>query len=83
MFTGFDGTFSLQVKPDSKPYQVSLVHVAYALQKPFKEELEKLQQQDIMTPLDIDEMVEWYNSFILILKPNGRVRLCIDQARLN
>ena len=31
----FDGTFSLQLKPDSKPYQVPLRHVAYMLQKPF------------------------------------------------
>ena len=38
----FEGTFSLQLKPDSKPYQVPPRHVAYALQKPFKEELEHL-----------------------------------------
>ena len=45
VFTGigcFDGTFSLQVKLDSKPYQVPPWNVAYALQKPFKEELERL-----------------------------------------
>ena len=36
----FYGIFSLQVKPDSKPYQAPLRHIAYALQKPFKEELE-------------------------------------------
>ena len=52
---GFDGTFSLQVKPDSKPYQAPLRHVAYALQKHFKEELESLQQQDITTPLSMDD----------------------------
>ena len=34
----FDGMFSLQVKPDSKPYQAPPRCVAYALQKPFKEE---------------------------------------------
>ena len=45
VFTGigcFDGTFSLQIKPGSKPYQAPTQHVAYALQKPFKEELERL-----------------------------------------
>ena len=36
----FEGTFSLQLKPDSKPYQAPPRHVAYALQKLFKEELE-------------------------------------------
>ena len=40
VFTGigcFDGMFSLQVKPDSKPYQEPLRCFADALQKPFKE----------------------------------------------
>ena len=38
----FEGTFSLQLKPNSKPYQAPPRHVAYVLQKPFKEELECL-----------------------------------------
>ena len=76
-FTGiecFDGTFLLEVKPDSKPYQAHQWHVTYRLQKPFKEELERLQLQDIITPLGIEEMVEGCNSFILIPKPSGKVR---------
>ena len=36
----FEGTFSLQLKPDSQPYQVPPRHVACALQKPFKKELQ-------------------------------------------
>ena len=36
----FEGTFSLQLKLDSKPYQVLPRHIAYALQKLFKEELQ-------------------------------------------
>ena len=40
----FDGTFSLQLKLDSKPYQVPLRCVAYVLQEPFKEELKQLQE---------------------------------------
>ena len=38
----FKGTFSLQLKPNSKPYQTPPRRVAYALQIPFKEELEHL-----------------------------------------
>ena len=49
----------------------------------FKEELERFQQQAIITPLGIDEMTEWCNIFVLIPKPNGKVRLCLDPARLN
>ena len=36
----FEGTFSLQLKPDSKLYQAPPRSVAYALQKPFQEELQ-------------------------------------------
>ena len=53
VFTGigcFKGTFSLQLKPDSKPYQAPPRCVAYVLQKPLQEELERLQQLDIIAP---------------------------------
>ena len=69
--------FSLQLKPDSKPYQVLTRHMAYALQKPFQEELERLQKLDILAPL------EWCNSFVLVPKANGKVRLCLDPACLD
>ena len=58
----FEGTFSLQLKADSKPYQAPPRHVAYALQKPFKEELRCLQEMDIITLLGVDETSKWGNS---------------------
>ena len=64
----FDGTYPLQVKQDSKPYWVPQRCIAYILQQLFKEELEHLQQQDIITQLGIDETAEWCNSFVLVLK---------------
>ena len=75
--------FSLQVKPDSKPYQTPQRCVVYALQKSFKEWLEQIQQQDIITPLGMNEIVEWCNSFILVPMSNGKLRLYMDPARLN
>ena len=53
----FEGTFSLQLKPDSIPYQVPPRHVAYALQKLFKKELDWLQKMDIITPLGVNKTV--------------------------
>ena len=79
----FKGTFSLQLKSDSKPYQMPHRCVVYALQKPFKEEQEHLQKMDIITPLGVGEMAEWCNSFVLVPKANGKVRLCLDPAQLN
>ena len=79
----FEGTFSLQFKPNSKPYQVPPRHVAYGLQQPFKEELKHLQEMDIISPLGVDKMVQWCISFVLAPKADGKVRLCLDPAWLN
>ena len=79
----FEGTFSLQLRPDSKPYLVPPRHVAYALQKLFKEELDCLQKLDIIMPLGVDETVEWCNRFVLVPRTNGKFRSCLDPAGLN
>ena len=42
----FKGTFSLQLKPNSRPYQAPPRHVEYVLQKPFKEELDGREECD-------------------------------------
>ena len=61
IFNGIEclqGTFSLLLKPDSKAYQVPPRHMAYLLQKPFKEELQHLEELDIIAPLGVDKMAE-------------------------
>ena len=58
----FKGTLSVKVKDNAKPYQMPLRHIAYALQEPFRKELERLQEQQIIAPLGVDKMVEWCNT---------------------
>ena len=79
----FKGTFSLQLKPECRLCQAPPGHVPYVLQNPFKDELDQLQRMDIITPLGVDKMVEWCNSFVLVPKGNGNVRLCLHPAWLN
>ena len=74
-------TFSLQSQLIS--HTIPQSHVAYALQKPLKIELEWLQQLSIILPLQMDEAAEWYNNFVLAPMCNGEVRLCLDPARLD
>ena len=33
--------------------------------------------------LDMDEAAEWFNSFVLVPKSNGKVSLCLGPVRLN
>ena len=70
------------LNPNSRLYQVPPRHVACALQKLFKDELDRLQQLDIITPLGVDKMSECCYSFMLVPKANGKVMLCLDPAWL-
>ena len=38
---------------------------------------------DIITPLGVDKTAEWCNSFVLVSKVNGKVKLCLDPVKLN
>ena len=72
------------MKEDSKPYQVPLKCRVNALQKPFKEEVQWLQQLDMnVVPLGVEKTADWCNSFVLVTKPNGKICFCLDPSRLN
>ena len=76
----FKGRFSLPLKLDSKPYQAPPRHIAYALQKLFKEELQQPQELDIIMLMGVDETAEGCNTFVLVPKANSKVQLCLDPA---
>ena len=73
----------MQAKEGSHPYQMPQRRVAYTLQELLKEEQERLQGLQVIVPLGFHETSEWYNSFMLVPKTNGKVKLCLDPARPN
>ena len=78
------------------PVQIKLTHNAVPVQKPprrvplalkdqFKQELDNMVSQGILSKLD-DANVnapEWLNSFVVVKKPNGKLRICLDPTDLN
>ena len=46
-----------------------------------KEELERMQEQGVIVP--VDETTEWCSGLVVILKPSGKVRLCVGITPLN
>ena len=76
VFTGiscFNGTFKLQMREGSHLYQAPPRRVAFALLKPLSEELDRLQKQQIIVPLDVVETSECCNSFMLVPKQIERL----------
>ena len=46
-----------------------------------KEELDRLVEQSVISA--IREPTEWYSGIVPVLKPNGKVRVCVDLTELN
>ena len=47
----------------------------------YKQELDKLTKLGIIQP--IVEPTDWVSAAVMMLKPNGKVRLCLDPKPLN
>ena len=63
----------IKLKDNAMPYIAPIRRVAHALQEPLGLELEKLVDEGILRKLEIDEKLEWLNSFVCLC--NQRVAL--------
>ena len=59
--------------------------VPLAIQKAFKEELDSMEQQRIISKCDTkrNKVPEWLNFFVIIKTPNGKLCVCLDPTDLN
>ena len=75
-FTGigcFEGEYEIVVDPTVPPVVHSARRVPIALQDALKEELTKLEQQDIIAK--VDQPTNWVNSIVCTTKSNGSLHL--------
>ena len=64
-------------------YQTPPKCMIYALQQPFKDEIDLLQKQQIIVSQDVDETLEWCKGFVLVPKSDEKVILYLDPTNLN
>ena len=58
--------------------------MAITMRDKFKQELDAMESQDIISKYDgCDISPEWLNSFVIVRKPNGSLRICLDLMDLN
>ncbi|XP_055916267.1 uncharacterized protein LOC129949066 [Eupeodes corollae] len=70
-----------KVKCDVTPVVDSPRKIPFALMSDFKKELERLENLNVIT--EVKEPTTWVNSIVLVKKPNGNLRLCLDPRNLN
>ena len=73
------------MQKDTTPVQKPPRKVPLAMQKAFKEELDSMEQQGIISKYDTkqNKAPVWLNSFVIVKKPNGKLCVCLDPTDLN
>ena len=86
----FTGLGKLKVEPvkihltkDAKPVRRPCRRVPIAIRGKFKDELDSLCKQKVLTKLDKNEVTEWLNSFVNVDKEDTTLRVCLDPSGLN
>ncbi len=78
----FEGEYDIVLKEDAKPVALYAPRrVAIPLLGKVKEELRKMEDMDVITP--ITEATDWCSGLVVVPKPNSGVRLCVDLTQLN
>ena len=75
------GPYHIRLKENYRPVQHPLRSVPVAMQAAYRAELDRLTKEGIIT--EVQEHTEWINSIVLVMKPNGSLRLCLDPKDLN
>ena len=84
LFEGYGklpGQIHLQTDPDVNPVRMPLRKVPVPIKAKVAVELKKLQENGIIEP--IAEPTDWLSALLVVNKPNGDIRICIDPKPLN
>ena len=88
LFTGI-GHFKcnpvkIEMKLDAEPVRKAPRRVPLALKDKFTKEIQSIMDCGILTKLTPGMPTpEWLNSFVIVKKPNGSLRVCLDPTDLN
>ena len=74
--------YTIKLHPDATPFSQSVVRrVAIPLMQPVKEELERMEQLGVIAR--VEQPTDWCAGLVVVQKPNGKVRICVDLTKLN
>jgi hypothetical protein len=76
-----EGNLHLEIDPNVKPIQLPVRKVPVAVKEKLKVEFDRLSDLEIITPVQVP--TEWISAMVVVMKPYGRIRLCIDTKPLD
>ncbi len=75
------GEHHISINSDVKPVIHPPRKIPISMLDKLKAELERMKQLDVIEK--IDEPTDWVSSLVIVEKPNGQIRLCLDPRDLN
>ncbi len=85
LFTGLGcirGSYQIELEDGTESYSVSTPRrVPIPLLPKVKCELERMEREGVISR--INESTDWCSGMVVVPKPNGRVRICVDLTKLN
>ncbi|UYV81030.1 K02A2.6-like [Cordylochernes scorpioides] len=75
------GEHSVILRENAHPRIQLARRIPFALKKPVEMELKSMEEQKIISK--VDQPAEWAHPMVIIKKPNGKVRICMDPRELN
>lgn len=76
-----DGDITVHLKPNSTPKVHPPRRVPHALNDRVQEELKRMEKLDVIER--VTDPTDWVNSMVVVEKPNGKLRICLDPKDLN
>lgn len=76
-----DFEYDIKLKEDAEPKVLPCRKVPIALMNPLKQELDKMESLGIIEK--VQGPSDWVNQFVIVRKPDGSLRICLDPTYLN
>ena len=69
------------IDPNVPPVVNTSRRIPIAMMDPLKRELQRMENLDVIE--HVTEPSDWVNSLVVVEKPNGQLRICLDPKHLN
>ena len=73
--------YHIELKNDVTPVVVPPRKIPYALKDPLKKELDRMEKLGIIEK--VEKSTDWVNALVVVSKPNGKLRVCLDPRPFN
>ena len=75
-------SYKITARDDARPVCIhALRKIAHPLIPKVKMELGNMEKQGVISP--VTEPTSWCSGIVVVPKPNGSVRICVDRTHLN